>query len=155
MADKRAPRKHKQTRARARASLGDLLSYAAFLCDSQRLEELIRRADKKLPRLVDSTGRTALHVSASVAEGREMTKWLLENSGVEIERADSESLWTALHRSVYHGNVSAAISLIKVALHDLKQFQASMVDSVMFSAWSQCLPGRQRRTDSPRSIRLQ
>ena len=108
--EKKAPRKQKQSRA----SLGDLVSYAAFLSDSQRLKELVCRGAKKLPRLVDSHGCTALHVLASVPGSGEMMEWMLENSGIEVDKADRESLWTALHRSIYYGNVTAAISLIKV-----------------------------------------
>ncbi len=60
----------------------------------------------------DSLGRTALHVAASKGH-LQLVQWLLDNK-VQLHTSDLESRWTALHRSVYYGQLGTAALLVKV-----------------------------------------
>ncbi|XP_064404443.1 inhibitor of Bruton tyrosine kinase-like isoform X2 [Halichondria panicea] len=66
----------------------------------------------------DSLGRTALHVAASKGH-LQLVQWLLDNK-VQLHTSDLESRWTALHRSVYYGQLGTAALLVKAG-GDLRQ----------------------------------
>ena len=66
-------------------------------------------------RVLDSFGRNALHVAASCGK-KDVVQWLLEEGKLGIEDKDSESGWTALHRSCYYGHLSCAVLLIQVCV---------------------------------------
>ncbi len=58
----------------------------------------------------DWLGRTVLHLACSAVDSAaaEYARMLLAHPGVNTNLQDWESHWTALHRAVYHGNLSAA-----------------------------------------------
>ncbi|XP_039603766.1 inhibitor of Bruton tyrosine kinase isoform X1 [Polypterus senegalus] len=60
----------------------------------------------------DEFGRTALHLAASVGK-KGVLDWLLDVKGADIGAKERESGWTALHRSVFYGNIDCLISLVK------------------------------------------
>ena len=62
----------------------------------------------------DRYGRTALHVAASCGKWR-VVDWLLAKKGAEWRSKDKESGWTALHRSLFYGQVMSAVYLIYVS----------------------------------------
>lgn len=63
--------------------------------------------------VIDSVGRTALHVAASC--GRlNLVRWLVKNRHADIDIKDRESGYTALHRSIFYGKIHVAIELIKL-----------------------------------------
>ena len=65
--------------------------------------------------LRDASGRTALHLAASLGK-RALLEWLLENRGADMTVKDKESGWTALHRSVFYGHIHCLMALVKVGL---------------------------------------
>eukprot|EP01137_Pigoraptor_chileana_P030480 Opistho-2@17055 len=58
----------------------------------------------------DARGRTPLHMAASYGQ-LDALDWLL-NHGAACDIQDTESGWTALHRSLYFGQLSTALRLI-------------------------------------------
>uniref|UniRef100_A0A6P7F2T9 Inhibitor of Bruton tyrosine kinase n=1 Tax=Diabrotica virgifera virgifera TaxID=50390 RepID=A0A6P7F2T9_DIAVI len=78
----------------------DLCSFLNFVCS--RCESVI-----------DSSGRTALHVAASC--GRlNLVRWLILNRHADIHAKDRESSYTALHRSIFYGKIDVAVELVKL-----------------------------------------
>lgn len=61
----------------------------------------------------DFNGRNLLHVAASCGKV-EIVEWLLAK-GADCRVRDKESGWTPLHRSLFFGQISCAISLIRVS----------------------------------------
>lgn len=59
----------------------------------------------------DGNGRNLLHVAASCGK-LEILEWLLAK-GAECRVKDKESGWTPLHRSLFYGQISCAIHLIR------------------------------------------
>ncbi|XP_071800881.1 inhibitor of Bruton tyrosine kinase-like [Asterias amurensis] len=59
----------------------------------------------------DRFGRNALHMAASCGKF-EIVDWLLLEKHASLSAEDLESGWTALHRSIFHGQVIAAVYLI-------------------------------------------
>jgi len=67
-------------------------------------------------RVSDELGRTALHVAASCGCSSAVMKMLVKYSNLLAR--DAESGWTALHRALFYGQLSAARFLIAVcSLH--------------------------------------
>ncbi|XP_057690335.1 inhibitor of Bruton tyrosine kinase isoform X2 [Corythoichthys intestinalis] len=62
--------------------------------------------------LRDEFGRTALHLAASLGK-KALLEWLLESKNADLSVKDKESGWTALHRSVFYGQIHCLISLVK------------------------------------------
>ncbi|XP_071454311.1 inhibitor of Bruton tyrosine kinase [Hetaerina americana] len=64
-------------------------------------------------RVIDEDGRTPLHIAASCGKTK-VLEWLLKNLDNEscINAKDYESGYTPLHRSLFHGHLSAARCLI-------------------------------------------
>jgi len=60
----------------------------------------------------DWLGRTVLHLSTAVIDGGEYTRLLLRHQQVNVNLQDSESGWTALHRALYNGNISAVYDML-------------------------------------------
>lgn len=78
----------------------DLCSFLNFVCS--RCESV-----------VDSSGRTALHVAASC--GRlNLVRWLVCNRHADIHAKDKESGYTALHRSIFYGKIDVTVELLKL-----------------------------------------
>lgn len=63
--------------------------------------------------VVDTLGRTALHVAASCG-CCDVARWLVRHCGAEVNLKDTESGYTPLHRSLFYGQIRAAISLIQL-----------------------------------------
>lgn len=62
---------------------------------------------------VDSTGRSLIHVAA--AKGRlKLLTFLLGHRDVNINGKDQESMYSALHRSLFYGQLHCAVRLIQV-----------------------------------------
>ncbi|KAI9507165.1 hypothetical protein F5148DRAFT_1149969 [Russula earlei] len=64
----------------------------------------------------DFLGRTVLHL-ASTSTARAATEYvrlLLAHPAVNVNLQDTESHWTALHRALYHGNITAAYAIHSV-----------------------------------------
>ncbi|KAL6488863.1 hypothetical protein MHYP_G00026040 [Metynnis hypsauchen] len=62
--------------------------------------------------LRDEFGRTALHLAASLGK-RALLEWLLDSTNADLLMKDKESGWTALHRSVFYGQIHCLMALIK------------------------------------------
>ncbi|KAJ7085719.1 hypothetical protein B0H15DRAFT_846085 [Mycena belliarum] len=62
---------------------------------------------------VDWLGRTTLHLACAVPDGIEYVRALLKHQSVNVNLSDAESHWTALHRALYHGNLAAALLLLR------------------------------------------
>ena len=62
----------------------------------------------------DKWGRTALHVAASCGKW-EIVDWLVKEKHADYRCKDKESGWTALHRSLFYGQVMSAVYLIYVS----------------------------------------
>lgn len=58
----------------------------------------------------DWLGRTILHLACSASDPAsvEYVRLLLAHPAINVNVQDTESQWTALHRALYHGNISAA-----------------------------------------------
>lgn len=60
----------------------------------------------------DAQGRSLLHLAATEPQGLPFLRVLLSHSHIDLTHPDLESGWTALHRALYHGNISAARLLL-------------------------------------------
>lgn len=70
----------------------------------------------KYAQALDSTGRSLIHVAA--AKGRlKLLMFLLNHPNVNINCKDDESNYTALHRSLFYGQIHCAVRLIQVFRH--------------------------------------
>lgn len=79
----------------------------------------------------DALGRTVLHLAAAstLPSAQEYVRMLLAHSQININLQDYESHWTALHHSLYHGNIATALLLlqrndIELDLKDLEGYRA-------------------------------
>lgn len=60
----------------------------------------------------DTVGRSALHVAASCGK-LDMVEWLVGEKHQDPSSKDKESGWTALHRSLFYGQLSSARLLVQ------------------------------------------
>jgi len=79
----------------------------------------------------DSLGRTVLHLAATSKSksAPEYIRILLTHPHINVNLQDYESRWTALHRALYHGNITSATILLQrqdldVDLKDLEGYRA-------------------------------
>jgi ankyrin repeat protein len=58
----------------------------------------------------DWLGRTVLHLACAATDNAavEYVRMVLAHPGVNVNLQDRESMWTALHRALYHGNLASA-----------------------------------------------
>ncbi|XP_076307674.1 LOW QUALITY PROTEIN: inhibitor of Bruton tyrosine kinase [Tachypleus tridentatus] len=80
--------------ATIRGTTAEVQAYYRWLCHNFTLA-------------MDCWGRTALHVAASCGKW-EVVEWLINKCHSELDVRDKESGWTALHRSLFYGQLSAA-----------------------------------------------
>lgn len=66
----------------------------------------------KILREHDAQGRSLLHLAATEPQGLPFLRALLNHTQIDLTHPDLESGWTALHRALYHGNISAARFLL-------------------------------------------
>jgi hypothetical protein len=88
-----------------------LLSAITSRPPNERLQCYCRAICHNFPQIVDTFGRNVLHLSASCGDWL-FVKWLLEKCHSVIDTKDIESGWTALHRSIFYGQISCARVLI-------------------------------------------
>ncbi|KZT25316.1 hypothetical protein NEOLEDRAFT_1065494 [Neolentinus lepideus HHB14362 ss-1] len=79
----------------------------------------------------DAQGRTVLHLACASQEASapEYVRMLLAHPAINVNLQDMESHWTALHRALYHGNLTSAILLLQrsdtdTLLKDLEGYTA-------------------------------
>lgn len=79
----------------------------------------------------DALGRTVLHLAAAARDGAasEYVRLLLAHPNINVNLSDTESHWTALHRAVYHGNLTIARLLLQrvdidTSLKDIEGYTA-------------------------------
>lgn len=101
----------------------------------ESLASFIRATCANFVKAFDFEGRTPLHMAAS--RGRiKLMEWLLRHSSVPFVNArDRESGYTPLHRSIFYGQIHAAVILIKrgvdtdiVDKDDYKAIEHAMLD---------------------------
>ncbi|TFY58443.1 hypothetical protein EVJ58_g6418 [Rhodofomes roseus] len=102
----------------------------------------------------DWLGRTVLHLAAAAqdAAAPEYVRMLLAYPDIQINLTDAESHWTALHRALYHGNLSTAIILLQrpdidITLRDLEGYTA-------FDLYNSTLEGTKPASDDTGSADL-
>ncbi|XP_022826832.1 inhibitor of Bruton tyrosine kinase isoform X1 [Spodoptera litura] len=101
----------------------------------QALASFIKATCANFNKAFDFEGRTALHTAAS--RGRlALMDWLIRHSSVAfINARDRESGYTPLHRSVFYGQIHAAVALMKIGVNmdivdkdDYKALEHLMLD---------------------------
>lgn len=101
----------------------------------EALASFIRGTCANFIKAFDFEGRTALHTAAS--RGRiALMDWLIRHSSVAfINARDRESGYTPLHRSVFYGQIHAAVALMKIGVNtdivdkdDYRALEHAMLD---------------------------
>ncbi|XP_046673434.1 inhibitor of Bruton tyrosine kinase isoform X1 [Homalodisca vitripennis] len=101
---------------------------------------------KNYAQVVDDEGRNALHMAASCGR-RDLCYWLVKVGQADINSKDQESGYTALHRSIFYGHISNAVSLIQMGAQvqvmdkeDLQPIDHAMKDRLVkeFSVHNPC-----------------
>ncbi|CAG9795587.1 unnamed protein product [Diatraea saccharalis] len=101
----------------------------------QTLASFIKATCANFVKAFDFEGRTALHMAAS--RGRlQLMEWLIRHSPDAFANArDRESGYTPLHRSIFYGQINAAVSLMKLGVKtdivdkdDYKALEHAMLD---------------------------
>ena len=93
---------------------GQLVAAATTRVSGAHLAAYMRWLCGTCGRVTDSAGRTALHVAASCGH-RAVAHWLVRRADAGIDVRDLESGYTALHRSIFYGQIHVATDLIKVS----------------------------------------
>ncbi|KFM65426.1 Inhibitor of Bruton tyrosine kinase, partial [Stegodyphus mimosarum] len=75
------------------STASQIRAYSVWLCHN-------------FPMITDDLGRNLLHIAAACGKW-EIVEWLLKYCHVEIDAKDYESGWTALHRSVFYGQLAS------------------------------------------------
>lgn len=83
----------------------------------EALASFIRKICWNFNQVFDDEGRSALHMAAS--QGRvKLLEWLVRNSPKSVVNSrDKESGYTALHRSVFYGQIAATVKLIELGVY--------------------------------------
>lgn len=89
-------------------------------------------------RITDSSGRTVLHLAASCGHGA-VVRWLVRRADASIDVRDIESGYTALHRSIFYGQIHVATDLIKVSDTDKMVFMKLVYSGNAYSCLFQIL----------------
>jgi ankyrin repeat protein len=93
---------------------GQLAAAATMRAGQPLLAAYMRWLCGMCGRVTDSSGRTALHLAASCGHGA-VVRWLVRRADAGIDVRDVESGYTALHRSIFYGQIHVAADLIKVS----------------------------------------
>lgn len=93
---------------------GQLVAAATMRAGERLLTAYIRWLCGTCGRVMDSSGRTVLHLAASCGHGA-VVRWLVQRADAGIDVRDIESGYTALHRSIFYGQIHVASDLIKVS----------------------------------------
>lgn len=99
------------------------------------LASFIRGTCANFTKAFDFEGRTALHIAVSRGRIRLMD-WLIRHSSEAFKNArDRESGYTPLHRSIFYGQIHAAVELVKIGVNtdivdkdDYRAFEHAMLD---------------------------
>lgn len=79
--------------------------------DDQSLSACIAKSCRNFAEVLDSLGRSSLHICCSV-DRYSVAEWLL-NHGSFINFKDRESGSTPLHRAIYYGCIDCAVLLLR------------------------------------------
>lgn len=90
-----------------------LVAVASMRAEEPQLAAYMRWLCGTCGRVVDATGRTALHLAATCGHDA-VVRWLLRQADANIDVRDAESGYTALHRSIFYGQIHVAANLIKL-----------------------------------------
>lgn len=93
---------------------GQLAAVATVRAEQPLLAAYMRWLCGTCGRATDSSGRMALHLAASCGHGA-VVRWLVRRADASIDVRDTESGYTALHRSIFYGQIHVATDLIKVS----------------------------------------
>lgn len=93
---------------------GQLAAAATMRAGQPMLAAYMRWLCGTCGRAADSSGRTVLHLAASCGHGA-VVRWLVRRADAIIDMRDMESGYTALHRSIFYGQIHVAVDLIKVS----------------------------------------
>lgn len=77
-----------------------------------------RTLSNDYPQVQDHFGRNVLHIAASCGR-KDLCRWLIKYSNVNVDDADAESAYTPLHRSLLFGYIDVAVTLIQVRRRSL------------------------------------
>lgn len=78
----------------------------------KRLKDIRLSFNRQALRDYDSMGRSLIHLAATDSNGIPFLRVLLKHPQLDLTHADLESGWTALHRALYNGNITAARLLL-------------------------------------------
>ena len=81
---------------------------------------------------LDSMGRAVLHLACTEPDRLPFVTTLLSHPLIDLSVPDLESGWTALHRALYHGNISAAREIVSsrnAGCHNLLKLKDHAGDS--------------------------
>lgn len=99
-----------------------------------------------LASLVDSSGRTLLHMAASMGR-RGFVQWLIKKYDVNLNTQDRESGYTPLHRSIFYGQLNVAVVLMQlgadISICDnnyLSPIELAMMDRLPDIKYSKSVP---------------
>jgi len=94
---------------------GQLAAVATMRAREPLLAAYMRWLCGACGRVNDSSGRTVLHMAASCGHAA-IARWLVRQADAGIDVRDMESGYTALHRSIFYGQIHVAADLIKVSV---------------------------------------
>lgn len=79
----------------------------------KQLASFIKSVCNNFTQVLDYEGRNALHM-ASACGRKELCQWLVRCAQADINAKDTECGFTALHRSIFYGNLHVAVALMKL-----------------------------------------
>ncbi|KAJ8026856.1 Inhibitor of Bruton tyrosine kinase [Holothuria leucospilota] len=100
------------SRCQSREHATDIINVITSSATEEQIKAYIAGHCHRSGHVCDAIGRTALHVAASCGKG-EVLRWLVEDQKADLRTKDGESGWTALHRSIFYGQLLCAVKLIQ------------------------------------------
>ncbi|KAI0683880.1 hypothetical protein BC835DRAFT_1422860 [Cytidiella melzeri] len=103
----------------------------------------------------DWLGRTVLHLAASAtdASAPEYVRMLLAHPHINVNLPDKESHWTALHRALYHGNLSTALILLQ--RQDINVLVKDSEGYTAFDLYNSTVEGTKPRDEEDAKLRAE